>query len=896
VDILKTYTPDIIFVDLVMPDIDGKQLLKIIRSMPELKDVRIVILSAIAAEEDLKIKEFRADARIAKGPVNDMAKQVVAIVDRLGLTPTKGLPGETIGVQGLFPRNITKELLSIKNHFEIILGKISEGVLEVTSEGRIVYTNSIALSIIGIPEEKLLGSHFIDLFSAADRHRVAELAESSGDKPQKTIGEFFFGLNGRKVTLQFLPIVEYSATSLVIINDITGRLQAQEELQEERNKLQSIVGAIGDGLSIQDLDYNISYQNDVLKDLFGDRVGEKCYLVYEGKDMVCDGCPVEMAYKDGNSHSSERSVIMPSGGITFWENIANPIRDAGGEIISCLEIARNITDRKQAEEALRESEYELLIAQRLAGLGSWTYDSVSQQPTWSEGMFNIWGLSPKDGAPKYTDQEKLIHPDDYPRFDAAVREAVELGKPYELDLRICRPDGVEKTIITICEPKCDEVGNVVKLRGTIQDITERKKAEEQKAKLESQLQQAQKMESIGSLAGGIAHDLNNILFPISGFSEMLLDEIPPDNHTRESIEQIYKSAKRGSDLVNQILAFSRQSNLQKLPIRIQPILKEVLKLVRATIPKNIELANHIDKDCGRVSADPTQIHQIAMNLITNAYHAVEEKGGSINIELKETVFEKDDLIKPGKYVVLTVSDTGTGIDQSLIDKIFDPYFTTKVQGKGTGLGLSVVHGIVKEHGGDIRVYSEIGKGTVFHVYLPLLGNAMDSKAAAITRKYPTGHERILLVDDEEPIVCMEQIMLERLGYKVTVRTSSPDALEAFRADPSKFDLVISDRGMPNMTGEQLARELISIRPDIPFIICTGFSDENDEQHARAMGIKGFLRKPVATGDLAEMVRNVLDEAKGTTPQYVIRMLSIHFPIFLWIQMQSLIDTEIRSLE
>jgi len=276
-----------------------------------------------------------------------------------------------------------------------------------------------------------------------------------------------------------------------------------------------------------------------------------------------------------------------------------------------------------------------------------------------------------------------------------------------------------------------------------------------------------------------------------------------------------------------------------------------------------------------VSADPTQVHQIAMNLITNAYHAVEQPGGIINVELKETAIrsfgEKDDLydnsmppdgtsyLLAGRYACITISDTGNGIDKTLINKIFDPYFTTKGLGKGTGLGLSVVYGILKEHGGDIRVYSEVGKGTAFHVYLPLLEDAKDRKTAAVTRKYPTGCERILLVDDEEPIVLLEQMMLEKLGYQITVRTSSPDALHAFRANPSKIDLVISDMGMPNMTGDQLARKLISIRPGIPIIICTGFSDEKDQKRAKAMGVKGFLMKPVSLGDLAAMVRKVLDD-------------------------------------
>jgi PAS domain S-box-containing protein len=431
-----------------------------------------------------------------------------------------------------------------------------------------------------------------------------------------------------------------------------------------------------------------------------------------------------------------------------------------------------------------------------------------------------------------------------------------------------RQDGLEIPILkSVMEIEMN--GEPVLLE-TFVDITERKQAEQEKAKLESQLQQAQKMESIGSLAGGIAHDLNNILFPISGLSEMLLKDLPFDNPAYERIERILKSALRGSALVKQILAFSRQSNPRKLPIRLQPILQEALKLARATIPMNIEITDHIDTDCGMVSADPTQVHQIAMNLITNAYHAVEEKGGTIEIGLKtaakRSLGERDDLYDnsmpgeflTGRYACITISDTGPGIDPALIHKIFDPYFTTKELGKGTGLGLSVVHGIVKEHGGNIRVYSEIGKGATFNVYLPLLEDTQDRKDAAVSRQYPTGSESILLVDDEEPIVCMEQMMLEKLGYQITVRTSSPDALAAFRANPSNFDLVISDRGMPNMTGEQLAGELIAIRPEIPIIICTGFSDEADEKRAKAMGIKGFLMKPVSLEELAKMVRKVLD--------------------------------------
>ncbi len=535
---------------------------------------------------------------------------------------------------------------------------------------------------------------------------------------------------------------------------------------------------------------------------------------------------------------------------------------------------------KRATTTLRESEAKQ--ARMIANIGDVIViiDKNGINRYKSPNIENWFGWKPEEvvGASTWDN----VHPEDL----AAAQQFIDnlMGKPNTTGTTECRyrcKDGGYKWIEFACVNLLHDP-DIRGILGNYHDITERKQAGEEKAKLEGQIQQAQKMESIGSLAGGIAHDLNNILFPISGLSEMLLDDIPPGDPARESMEQIYKSAQRGSDLVKQILAFSRQSNPRKLPIRLQPILKEVLKLARSTIPTNIKINSHIKQDCGMVSADPTQVHQILMNLITNAYHAVEGNGGTINVELKETTpgwnigmshpafGEKDDLrdnsvpedILVGRYACVTLSDTGAGIDPTLIDKIFDPYFTTKELGKGTGLGLSVVHGIVKEHRGDIRVYSEVGKGTAFHVYLPIIEDDTDGKDAAVTREYPTGSERILLVDDEEPIVRIEQMMLERLGYQVTTRTSSPDALAAFKANPGNFDLVISDRGMPNMTGDQLAGELISIRPEIPVIICTGFCDENDEKCSMYLGVKGFLKKPVATGDLAEMVRKVLDEFAG----------------------------------
>ena len=389
----------------------------------------------------------------------------------------------------------------------------------------------------------------------------------------------------------------------------------------------------------------------------------------------------------------------------------------------------------------------------------------------------------------------------------------------------------------------------------VEDITER-------LKFEGQIRQAQRMESIGNLAGGIAHDFNNILCPIVGMSELLLDDLPSGSLERENAQEILRAGMRGSDLVKQILTFSRQSEHQMAPTQIQNILKEVLKLSRSTIPTYIEIKQDIQTDCGIIRADATQIHQVAMNIITNAYHAMEKNGGKLTVRLNETELRETNVpqvnLSPGRYALLSISDTGHGMASDLIEKIFDPYFTTKELGKGTGLGLAVVHGIVKEHNGDIKVYSEIGKGSTFNVYLPLMDKSVNLDISDTTKELETGHERILLVDDEEPIAKLEKQILERLGYKVTMRFSSLEVLEFFKANPKAVDLIISDMAMPNMSGDELAAEIKSIRSDIPIIICTGFSERIKNKDANDLKVSGILMKPIVKSEMAKMVRMVLD--------------------------------------
>jgi signal transduction histidine kinase/ActR/RegA family two-component response regulator len=402
------------------------------------------------------------------------------------------------------------------------------------------------------------------------------------------------------------------------------------------------------------------------------------------------------------------------------------------------------------------------------------------------------------------------------------------------------------------------VSNAPKVLLSLVDITEKKR-------LEAQILRAQKMEAIGSLAGGIAHDFNNILFPIVGMSELLMTDFKNDDPVRESLAAIHSAGRRGVDLVRQILAFSRQDEHRAIPVRIQQVIKEVVKLCRATIPAEIDIKWDLQSDAGLVRADPTQIHQIGMNLITNAYHALEKTGSQIRISVKEIRFAENDLSETrsaqGDCVRLSVSDNGCGIPSSDLSRIFDLYFTTKAPGRGTGLGLSVVYGIVRKYNGEITVHSEPGKGTTVQVYLPLMKKIPGGPGSPVEERShtPGGHETILVVDDDPTIANLEKRILERLGYTVTMMTTSPEALTVFTDDPAAFDLVITDMSMPDLTGLQLAQRMLAVRSDLPIVLCTGFSEKINEQIVREMGIKGYLMKPIVISQLACMVRSALDD-------------------------------------
>ncbi len=397
------------------------------------------------------------------------------------------------------------------------------------------------------------------------------------------------------------------------------------------------------------------------------------------------------------------------------------------------------------------------------------------------------------------------------------------------------------------------------------DITKRKLAEERKIELEAQLRQSHKMEAIGTMAGGIAHDFNNILAAILGYADLAKEDLPNNNPAKDLIEEVLIAGNRAKDLVRHILTFSRMSNLEQsyVQINLSSIVKEVIKFQRSIIPTTISIKSNIDESCGQIKGDPTQIHQVIMNFCTNASHAMENEGGTLKVKISQIELSLNDLkiapdLQVGTYIKLSVSDTGTGMIPKLVDNIFDPYFTTKKIGKGSGMGLAVVRGIVKQHGGFIKVESELGKGSTFNAFFPLIEKKISAENTEEAEALPVGTENILYIDDEKMLVDIGKSTLEKLGYFVTPLTNSSKALELFHSDPTQFDLVITDQTMPNLSGSELAKQLLIIRPDIPIILCTGYSNMIDNVKSQKIGIKEYAMKPVDKTVLVKLVRKVLD--------------------------------------
>ena len=774
-----------------------------------------------------------------------------------------------------------------------------------------------------------------------------------------------------KQTLE--EIAEYVAP---VLHARIKRMHTENMLNESQKRFKDVTDSINDLIMLLGPDFRIQLVNAAVAKAFkiptSEFTGQYCYKLLYGRNDICECCPMIKALNSRDVTSALR--YRPNGQI--WDRMVYPVFDDNGNVTGATVIGSDITEKKRSEEALRRSEEKYRTLLETTSEGCWMLNADLKTIEVNQALCKMLGYNQDEMIGKtpfeFADPEnrKIL-------VEQTSKISTTSHRSYEITLK--KKDGQDLHTYFNASTIRDEMGEVQGSFAFVTDITQRKKAEEERNRLavaieqasdsvfitdengiiqyvnptferltgyhrqeamgknpgplksgkhdalfykkmretlsrgnawrghivnkkkdgsfyesdatispvfdksgkitnfvsikrdvthelelEKRLIQAQKMEAIGTLAAGIAHDFNNVLYSIIGYAELTMDDLSEDSLARNNLKELLIASNRAKDMVQQILTFSRQAETQKKPVKVQSIAEEAIRLLKTSIPATIEICQNIDADCEPVLADPTQIHQVVMNLATNAYYAMRKQGGVLNInvtteEIGINTSASDPDFNRGTYIKLTVSDTGHGMNQAVLEKIFDPYFTTKLPGQGTGMGLSTVHGIVKSHGGAIKVYSKPDKGTVFDVYFPVIETKIDESKPVSPGIIQKGYERILLVDDQEQIVSMVKQMSERMGYEVTARTSSVDALEAFKAGSDRFDLVITDMTMPNMTGVELATQLIEIRRDIPIILCTGFSDLTDTNKAKAQGIREFLMKPIFKDQIARTVRNVLDE-------------------------------------
>ncbi len=778
-------------------------------------------------------------------------------------------------------RKAEDALLLSEQRTSQIIEFLPDATLVIDKDGKVVSWNRAIETMTGVKAEEMLGKGDYEYslpFYGERRPILIDLALHPDHEMEKRytsiqrMGDILFG---EAFTPNLSPgNVHLSATASVLrdsrgeviaaiecIRNNTERKQLDDALKRYSAEISDLYNNAPCGYHSLDPEGTILSINDTELKWLGftrDEIIEKIkwsdLLTPDSLQTFRTNFPI--LKKQGWIHNLESEVIRKDGSTMPVLLNATAVTDEEGNFVMSRSTMFDNTERKREEAALRESEqlYRTALETSNDGVliirdGKFAY--FNQKLLDTMGLHRDEVMNKPFGSYLHKeDREKVL---DYHRKRWQGQPA-----PTNYEARIVRPDGM---IIHIDVSTAEIIYKGERaIFANIKDTTERKRVEEERRKLHSQLFQAQKMEAIGTLAGGIAHDFNNILGAMMGYAELAKLKTS-DIQILPYLEQVLKACGRSKDLVNQILTFSRHREQEKKPILVTPIIKEAMKLLRSSLPSTVEIrlncTNHVDT----ILADPTQIHQVLMNLCANAAHAMRERGGVLEVGLSQQSINASQTLhhpelKEQSYLKITVSDTGHGIDPSVMDRIFDPFFTTKGPGEGTGLGLSMVYGIVKNHDGVISVSSEPEKGTTFTIYLPLLDihEELEGKKKEII---PTGTGRILFVDDEESIASIGKEMLTSLGYAVDVRFSSVDALYAFRANPNRFDLVITDMTMPNMTGVDLAQEMLKIRSEMPIILTTGFSELINEKKAKEMGIKKLIMKPVSLNNLAQAVKQLI---------------------------------------
>jgi PAS domain S-box-containing protein len=779
--------------------------------------------------------------------------------------------GDRVAGVSCFMRDVTQQREALRaaeeseTRYRSLVEVIPAGVF-VHRDGELLYANPEGLRMFQVPEGMDVSGHRIeDRVHPDDLGRVAERVRqiaTEGVTPELTDARFLRMDGGDlPVVTTGIPFAwEGRPAVLSIALDASGRARAEQALRDSEREKAAILHSISDHVVYKDPDRRVIWCNKAFAEYIGEPPDALAGRFCPHQDKArCLDCPVEESLHLAAPVAREVRCEDDS----VWAVRAYPVTDEKGAVAGVVEISRDVTTLRRAEEErwLAGQRHNLHIERTPLAVIEW--DPELRVVDWNPAAEAIFGYSRAEALGRHA---TFILPEAArPGADAVWSALLDATGGERATLENVRRDGEPLVCDWYNTPLTGEDGSVTGVASLVLDITRQRAAEEDQRKLRDGMERTQRLESLGVLAGGIAHDFNNILSPILGFTELLMAGAAEGSTERDWLRQVNAAALRARDLVAQILTFSRKGESTRPEARLQPIVKETLRLIRASLPATIEITQSIDPACGPAAVDPSQFHQVVMNLCANAGYAMGDEGGSLTVVFGEADVDEALAVRlgcqgAGRYARLTVADTGCGMDAETLRRVFEPFFTTKPQGEGTGLGLSTVHGIVQSFGGGISAYSEVGRGTTFSVFLPLAAVA-EERAAAVAHDLAAGHEHILVVDDEPALAAMASEMLRTLGYRVTAHTDSREALRAFREHPDAFQLVVTDQTMPHLTGSQLAASAQFLRPELPVLIITGYGAELRDGHV-AGDEPAVLTKPYSLRDLSAAVRALLDGARS----------------------------------
>jgi len=783
------------------------------------------------------------------------------------LVTENGVVGAVVVFSDITERKqIQEELRRQQEYTAHIVNSAPMLVCGIRPDGATAFVNHAVTQTTGYGAGELIGQNWWRLFYPGDEYRQVERLFHEFE--QGPVVDYEMTLTtkyGDKRVVAWNSVNRYSESGelvevIGIGVDVTERRRVEAALRASEAQYQTLATISPVGIFHADDKGLCLYVNRRWCEIAGlsliEACGEGWIRALHPEDRTSVLAEWRAAVQEDRPFRSEYRIQRPDGAVTWVFGQAVAQRGPGDEIASFVGTITDISQRKEAEEAVRKSQARLAEAQRIAHLGNWDWDILKNQVWWSDEVYRIFGLAPQQFGATYEALLASVHPEDRDAVNRAVEQALTHRQPYSIDHRILLPDGTVRFVHAQAEVTYDEAASPVRMAGTVQDITIHRG-------LEEQLRQAQKIEAIGRLAGGIAHDFNNLLTVINGYSHLALTHCRPEDPTRDAFEQIKLAGKRAATLTQQLLAFSRRQVFEAKVLDPNAVVENAEKLLRHLIGEDIELITFLDPNVGLVRADQGQLDQVIMNLAVNARDAMPQ-GGKLtvetrNVELSAAYVQTHFPAKPGRYVMLAVTDTGCGMDAETQSHIFEPFFTTKEPGKGTGLGLATVYGIVKQSEGYIRVYSEQGVGTSFKIYLPRVEDeAEPEESLVVSASVAQGTETVLLVEDEAMVRRLARKVLAQHGYKVLEACDGEEALSLAAQHPGPIDLLLTDTVMPKLSGREVASRLAARFPDLKVVFMSGYTDDAVVRHGVLEAGVPFLQKPFTPDALACKLRDVLD--------------------------------------